>query len=127
VVRAFFAATGRADITAATSLAEPDATVWHNIDLTDKPLAATLGQIEMLKRALDRYGYEDERYDTAGSSVVVVRHVLVAAVPGGVTVRAPVIARITLRDGRIARIEEYIDNATFAPVTEFLERRHMSA
>src|SRR5208283_503567 len=113
IVKAFFEALERSDDKTAKSLLHQEAVVWHNFDMTEKPFAASIAQIGMLKSVLEFYGYAEGHYESTENGVLV-RHILVAKVPGGPELRAPTIVYVTFKDDKIVRAEEYVDTNTIA-------------
>ena len=106
----FFAAIEAGDIAAVRELYAPDAEIWHNTDgLVQSPddNARTLGWITTNLR--------DVSYTKVKRSATedgfVQQHVLVATNRAGERIEVPACIVTTVRDGRIARLDEYLDSA----------------
>jgi len=95
----------------------PDATVWHNFDNVDQPLADNLKLLEwMVRKAPER------RYRVLRREIVpggwFQQHVLEAQLPNGREMKLYACCVITLEGSRIRRIEEYVDPAQAAVLRE---------
>jgi ketosteroid isomerase-like protein len=113
----FFAAIEAGDIAAVRDIYAPDAEIWHNTDgLVQSPddNARTLGWIAANLRDV-RYT-EIKRSATADGFVQ--QHVLVATNRAGARVEVPACIVTTVRDGRISRLDEYLDSASVAAIME---------
>jgi ketosteroid isomerase-like protein len=89
---------------------------WHNYDeneikLTRDQLAAG-AKLEhgALGKVLTGFGYED-RKAYAAEDAVIVTHVLVGTLADGTKVRIPACQVCTLTEGRISRMDVYMDSA----------------
>jgi ketosteroid isomerase-like protein len=96
---------------------QPDATVWHNFDNADQPLTENLKLLEwMVRKAPER------RYRVLRREIVpggwFQQHVLEARLADGREMKLYACCVITLQDGRIKRIEEYVDPAQAAVLRE---------
>ena len=105
-----FAAIEAGDIDAVRDLYAPDAVVWHNTDGVEQDVEANLATLRWCADNLGGMRYADvrRRVDDDG---FVQQHVLVAGSRSGVEVAVPACIVATVRDGRIARIDEYLDSA----------------
>ena len=106
----FFAALEAGDIAAVREVYAPDAEIWHNTDgLVQSPddNARTLGWITTNLR--------DVSYTKVKRSATedgfVQQHVLVATNRAGARIEVPACIVTTVRDGRITRLDEYLDSA----------------
>jgi ketosteroid isomerase-like protein len=113
----FFAAIEAGDIATAREIYAPDAEIWHNTDgLVQGPEdnARTLGWIAANLR--------DVSYTKVKRSVTddgfVQQHVLVATNRAGNRVEVPACIVTIVRDGRITRLDEYLDSASVAVIME---------
>jgi ketosteroid isomerase-like protein len=112
----FFAAIEAGDIASVRDIYAPDAQIWHNTDgIVQGPddNARTLGWIAANLR--------DVRYTDVKRSATddgfVQQHVLVATNRAGARVEVPACIVTTVRDGRITRLDEYLDSASVAVIT----------
>ena len=89
---------------------------WHNYDekeitLTREQLAAGAKMEHgALGGILTGFGYEDRKAYPSDNAVIVT-HVLVGTLADGTTVRIPACQVHTLTDGRISRMDVYMDSA----------------
>lgn len=109
----FFAAIERGDLDEVASLYADDATVWHNSDGIDQPKADNLAVLAwMVANLADRRYGEIRRIPFDGG--IVQQHVLTGTTRTGARLELPCMMRIAMADGRITRIEEYLDTAQLA-------------
>ncbi len=111
----FFAAIEAGDIATVREVYAPDAEIWHNTDgLVQSPddNARTLGWIAANLR--------DVSYTKVKRSATedgfVQQHVLVATNRAGERIEVPACIVTTVRDGRITRLDEYLDSASVAAI-----------
>jgi uncharacterized protein len=104
-----FGAIEAGDVDAVRELYAPDARVWHNTDGVEQTVDENLATLRWCADNLGAMRYTEvrRRVDDDG---FVQQHVLVTGV--GVDVPACIVA--TVRDGRISRIDEYLDSAQVA-------------
>ena len=113
----FFAAIEAGDIAAVRELYATDAEIWHNTDglvQTPDDNARTLGWITTNLRDVS---YTKVKRSTTDDGFVQ-QHVLVATNRAGNRVEVPACIVTTIRDGRITRLDEYIDSASVAAIME---------
>ena len=105
-----FAAIEAGDIDAVRGLYAPDAVVWHNTDGVEQDVEGNLATLRWCADNLGGMRYADvrRRVDDDG---FVQQHVLVAGARDGTEVEVPACIVATVRDGRISRIDEYLDSA----------------
>jgi ketosteroid isomerase-like protein len=98
------------------SLYTADATKWHNTDEATEPVIRPGDEerIALLLRAVPDLSCEDIRVD-AWNDGFVIRYVLTGTADG-TPLRVPACIVATVREGRIARLEEYLDSAQSAPL-----------
>jgi uncharacterized protein len=92
-----------------------DAVMWHNYDPVEVPAAQASANLAALQAVLPDCRFEEVRVDGAGP-VSIAQYVFAVTLPDGSCVRAPGCFVVHERDGRIARIEEYMDSAQLAPI-----------
>ena len=101
------AAIGAGDVDAARAVYAPDAQIWHNFDQRDQTVDENLGTLRDLHRRASGLEYtEIRRFLSPGGFVQ--QHVLTGAAKGG-PLHMPAMIRFWVVDGRIARLEEYLD------------------
>ena len=95
------------DTAAVREIYAPDAQIWHNFDeVVQEPSQNLLTLVDMHKRANNLRYTEIQRFPSPGGFVQ--QHVLVADAKYG-PLRMPAIIRFWVTDGRISRLEEYVD------------------
>jgi ketosteroid isomerase-like protein len=117
-VEQFVAALTTGDAATLYALFTDDAVIWHNYDQVGQPareaLAALAGLVVL-----------QPRYEIAGRDIVdnacVQRHVVHITLPGGQPASIPAIQRISVVDGRIRRIDEYMDSAQMAAAVQAVQ------
>ena len=105
----------RGDADTLAALYTPDAVCWRNFD--DR----TLTREQMFKiAAFLATRVSDLRYDdvrvTPTETGYVQQHTMRATAPNGTAVTVPTCLVVTLRDGLIARVDEYMDQGAVAPM-----------
>jgi ketosteroid isomerase-like protein len=111
----FFDAIDRNDQDALREIYTPDIAVWHNNDGLEQNLELNLKVLGWLHRKLPDKRYEEVRRHTTSTGFVE-QHVLRATTPSGEQLNVPACLVVTVRDGHISRVEEYIDSAHIAPL-----------
>ena len=92
-----------------------DATIWHNFDEVDQTPAQNVKTLRALHRVIPGFHYEEIRRTMLPDGFWQ-QHVLCAQTPAG-PLRMPAALRITMRDDRISRLEEYLDPSPFIAAT----------
>lgn len=95
----------------------PDATVWHNFDNLDQPLADNLKMLEWFGRKAPGRRYRVLRREIVPGGWFQ-QHMLEAQLPNGREMKLYACCVITLAGDRIKRIEEYVDPAQTAVLRE---------
>jgi ketosteroid isomerase-like protein len=110
LVVSFFAALEAGDIDTLREIYAPDAVIWHNDDLIEQPVEENLKVLQGLHRAVSGLRYDIvRRVQTADG--VLQQHVLRGSLRNGAEVELHAAMYLQVRDGRITRIEEYLDSA----------------
>lgn len=118
VVDRFFAAIEAGDIVTLTALYHPDARVWHNTDDAEQDVAANLRVLRWVGRNIQDFRYSEIRRTLTADGRVFQQHVLRGIGPDGAELAIPAAIVFTLdQDGRVTRIEEYLDSAATAALT----------
>jgi ketosteroid isomerase-like protein len=85
----------------------PDVAVWHNFDDRDQTIDENMATlVDLQSRATGLQYTEIRRFPSPGGFVQ--QHVLVGDAKGG-RLHMPAIIRFWVEDGRITRLEEYLD------------------
>jgi ketosteroid isomerase-like protein len=110
------AAIAARDAEAIRAIYDDDITVWHASTNQTQGKAENSGLLEALFKITSRLSYDNiRRHPIEGG--VVQQHVLTGAFADGVPMPSlHVSIFILVRDGKICRIEEYFDGATFDEV-----------
>jgi ketosteroid isomerase-like protein len=108
-----FGAIMAGDVEAVRSLYAPDAVIWHNIDRVEQSAEQNLRVLHWVVRHISNLRYEEVRRQRTEHGFVQ-QHVLRGSAPNGHEVEVPACLVGTVRDGRIVRLEEYLDSAHLA-------------
>jgi ketosteroid isomerase-like protein len=117
-VEKFVAALATGDAVALDALFTDDAVIWHNYDQVGQPAREALAALAGLAALAPRY--EIAGRDLVGDACVQ-RHVVHIILPGGQPVSIPAIQRISVVDGQIRRIDEYMDSAQMAAAMQAMQ------
>jgi ketosteroid isomerase-like protein len=108
----FIAGIEAGDVSAVAECYHPDAVIWHNFDQVAQSREANLAVLGWLVAKV-----ADRRYDDIVRVVLpdgfVQQHVLRGDAPGG-RLEVPAMIRVTVSDGLIVRLDEYLDTAQLA-------------
>jgi ketosteroid isomerase-like protein len=104
----FMDALNGTDTAAVRAFYTDDATCWHNFDDVDQPINDNMKLFEWMVRKAPQRRYRVLRRDLVPGGWFQ-QHVLEAQLPNGKAMRLLACCVITLQDGRIRRIEEYVD------------------
>ncbi|MCW2732308.1 MAG: hypothetical protein JWR13_3124 [Mycobacterium sp.] len=114
----FVEALSTGDAARLDALFTDDAVIWHNYDQVGQPAREALAALAPLAAL-------QPRYEIAGRDVVdgacIQRHVVHITLPGGEPASIPAIQRIAMADGRIRRIDEYMDSAQMAAAIQAMQ------
>lgn len=120
IIERMYAALGSGDIDAAIACYTPDALIWHSFDCVAHDLDAIRPQWEAMKPAFPEQEIVDIRRERIAGGFVQ-RHLWVVRAASGERKAWPVGIFVTIEDGRIFRLDEYIDRAgAFEPQGEGL-------
>ncbi len=108
-VARFFAAIESKDTEAVADLYADDVQVWHNFTRACMDKAANVQTLKAMCEHVPRVRYDVEERIQLADGRVLQRHVLRATTPAGDEILMPACIFITVRDGRVARIDEYLD------------------
>jgi ketosteroid isomerase-like protein len=101
------AAIAAADVEGVRAIYAPDAAIWHNFDQRDQNVEENLATLVDLHRRTSNLKYtEIRRWLIDGGFVQ--QHVLTGEAKGG-PLAMPALIRFEVVDGRITRLEEYLD------------------
>jgi ketosteroid isomerase-like protein len=112
-----FTAIEAGDLDTVRALYDPAAEVWHNTDGVVQRRDENLATLAWVVRNLRGLRYTDIRRSATDDGFVQ-RHVLVATNRAGRRVELPACVVVTVRDGLITRLDEYLDSAAVAAIME---------
>jgi uncharacterized protein len=115
LVARFFAALEAGDIETLRAIYAPDALIWHNDDLIEQTVEDNLKVLRGLHRAVSGLHYDIIRRAQVADGVLQ-QHVLRGSLPDGGEVELHAAMYLQVRDGRITRIEEYLDSGKRASI-----------
>jgi ketosteroid isomerase-like protein len=104
------------DIDAIVACYALDARIWHNIDGVEQTVEEQLDVTRWLNERLKNLTYEIVSRHFFGDGYVQQYVMHGTLVNGGEAFRMPVCMNVTVRDGRIARLDEYLDSAHLNPL-----------
>lgn len=115
-----FSALASGDLDGARACFTADALVWHGFDGVARDVDATMQDWAGLVAAFEERFITDVRRQPTPDGFVQ-QHLFVMRPNGGARRAWPVCIVVRVVDGRIARLDEYIDRAgSFAPTAELL-------
>jgi ketosteroid isomerase-like protein len=113
LAREFMVALEEGDVAGARACLHPDARIWHNFDDVSQTVDQNMALLEwMMKKAKGR-SYEVGRLEEIAGGYLQ-QHVLRLTTADGEELVMHACVVVTVEDGRIARIEEYLDPAPVA-------------
>lgn len=113
LAQGFFDAIERGDIETVRDSYADDAVIWHNFDDAEQSKADNLETLKgMVGRLSDRH-YDNRRVEVFDGGFVQ-QHVLRGTRKDGARLAMPGALIVQVRDGKISRIDEYLDSAHVA-------------
>jgi ketosteroid isomerase-like protein len=110
-----FAAVQAGDIETVRELYAPNAVIWHNDDMAEQAPDQNLRVLRWVARNVKDLRYEDIRRQETPTGFVQ-QHVLRGVAPNGTPLEIPACIVCAVEDGRITRLDEYLDSAQTAPL-----------
>ncbi len=111
---ALMTALAGADPAALGALYAPDVAVWHNYDRVEQTGEQSVRTLAWMSSRVRGLAYSEVHRDLLPDGYVQ-RHLMTATEPA---FTAPCMLRVWCADGRITRIEEYLDSADVQAVRE---------
>ncbi|MPY93137.1 MAG: DUF4440 domain-containing protein [Acidimicrobiia bacterium] len=105
-----FDAIERGDVPAVRACYAADARVWHNFDGTEQTVEENLATLTWLCSRLSDRRYDVSRREVLDSGVFQL-HVLRGTLRSGEPFALPCAMLLTMAEGRITRVDEYLDRA----------------
>jgi len=118
VATALFTAIQAGDVAAVADLYADDAVIWHNFDGIAQPREANLAVLAWMTANVRDLRYEEiQRHEIDGGFVQ--QHVLRGTAASGAALDVPCCLVVQVDgDGKISRIDEYLDTAQLAPLSQ---------
>jgi len=93
----------------------PDAVIWHNNDNLEQSVDENLAVLGWVVKNISNLRYENVRRQRTDAGFVQ-QHVFRGAAPNGKPIEMPACLVCTVKDGRITRLDEYLDSAQLKPL-----------
>ncbi len=105
----FMQAVQAGDVAAARACFHEDARIWHNFDNQEQSVDDNMATLELMIAKAGQREYKLHRLEAVEGGYIQ-RHTLTISSPDGSSkANAEALALVSVRDGKIARIEEFID------------------
>jgi ketosteroid isomerase-like protein len=114
----FVAAIQAGDVPAVRAAYWPDAKIWHNSDGVEQTVDQNVKVLEWFIRALPDRNYRVLRREALPDGFLQ-QHVLEATLPDGRKWAMDACVVVTMKDGKITRLDEYLDSARSAELRPF--------
>ncbi len=108
----FFSAIERGDVEAVKAIYAPDARIWHSHDLKEQTVEENLRVLSWMARALPSRRYRIHRRIAIPGGFLQQHMLEVTTAAGPFAMPACIVVEV--KDGRITRLEEYLDSARVA-------------
>lgn len=116
LAKQFMQAAGNADEIAARACLHPDCEIWHNYDNVTQTVDENMALMMRMKAAASDRRYEIHLLEEVTGGYVQ-RHTLhITSLDGQTTFQAEALSLITVNNGLITRIEEFIDPSPIMPL-----------
>ena len=109
----FMTAVASGDLRTVRELYSDDAVIWHNNDGVAQTVEENLRVLEWVHRNVADFRYEDVRRQATEHGFVE-QHVVRGRTASGLEIEIPSCLLCTVADGRITRVDEYLDSAHLA-------------
>jgi uncharacterized protein len=118
----FVRAIESADEAAIKAIYAPDARIWHNFDNKEQTVEENLRVLRWMTRTLTSRHYRVLRREAFPGGFMQ-QHVLEGLLPDGQRFELAACLVCSVRNGRIVRLDEYLDSAATQPLLSFAARR----
>ena len=115
IAERLFGAITAGNVQAVRHIYAPDAVIWHNNDGLEQSVDSNLRVLQWVTAHIRNLRYEAVRRQHTSSGFMQ-QHVLRGTAPNGHELNIPACIVCTVRDGRITRLDEYLDSAHLAPL-----------
>ena len=119
IAETFFRAIEAGDVAAIRAIYAPDAVIWHNNDQLEQTVEENLRVLEWVARNLKNRQYRVKRR-VAIPGGFLQQHVLEAETANG-PFALPACIVVEIKDGRISRLDEYLDSGQTAALTRLAQ------
>ena len=116
LARQFIDAVGRGDVATARDCMQPDAEIWHNFDNKTQTVDENMALLELMMAKCGRREYHIHRLDDIDGGYMQRHHLSISAPGSDELVSVEVLAMVLVRDGKISRVEEFMDPAPLLPI-----------
>ena len=110
-----FAAIMRADVAGVREVYAPHCVIWHNNDGAEQDVERNLQVLGWVTKNIRQLRYEEIRREETPTGFVQ-QHVLRGIAPNGTPIAIPACIVCRVENGRITRLDEYLDSAQIAPL-----------
>ena len=121
IAERFFRAIEVGDVAAIRAIYAPDAVIWHNNDSREQTVDENMRVLGWVSRNLKNRHYRVTRR-VAIPGGFLQQHVLEAETANG-PFAMPACIVVEIKDGRISRLDEYLDSAHAAALTLLAQRQ----
>jgi ketosteroid isomerase-like protein len=94
----------------------PDVVIWHNFDRLEQCLEDNMKVMAWMGRNVTGISYDEVRVQVTANGYVQ-QHVLRGTTKDGTKLEVPACLIVTVTDGKITRLDEYLDTAQVAALT----------
>lgn len=91
----------------------PDVVIWHNFDQIEQRLEDNMKVMAWMAKTLTTMSYDEIQVHVTPSGYVQ-QHVLRGTTKSGVAIEVPACLIVSISDGKISRLDEYLDTAQVA-------------
>jgi ketosteroid isomerase-like protein len=95
---------------------QPDVVIWHNFDQVEQRLEDNMKVMAWMGKRLQSMSYDEIRRQVTPNGFVQ-QHVLRGTTADGTTIEVPACLVVTVTDGKISRLDEYLDTAQVAALS----------
>lgn len=114
------------DLEAVRACYASDARIWHNTDGVEQDVEDNLKVLAWMARKLPGRRYRLLRREALADGFLQ-QHVLEAGLPDGAPWRLPACLVVKVAEGRITRLDEYLDSAAVATLMAAINRHRVEA
>lgn len=104
------------DVEKARACYQPDASIWHNFDDKEQTVEENLAVLGWMMRKSRKRTYDIKHLEEIAGGYLQ-QHVLTIEATDGTRISMPACVVVRMRDGKIERIEEYLDPAPVSQLT----------